>query len=71
MKRLLTAFLVLLAASSPAFAVDPAPQDEITIAAVGDIMLGGRAEPFLNEFGPDYPFAEARAGPGKCGHRGR
>jgi poly-gamma-glutamate capsule biosynthesis protein CapA/YwtB (metallophosphatase superfamily) len=58
MKRILTAFLILLAASSPAFAADPVPQDEITIAAVGDIMLGGRAEPFLNEFGPGYPFAE-------------
>ncbi len=34
------------------------PLEEITIAAVGDLMLGGRVEPFLKEFGPDYPFAE-------------
>ncbi len=33
-------------------------QDEITIAAVGDLMLGGRVEPFLKEFGPDYPFTD-------------
>jgi poly-gamma-glutamate capsule biosynthesis protein CapA/YwtB (metallophosphatase superfamily) len=58
MKRLLTAFLVLLAASSSALAADEVPQDEITVAAVGDIMLGGRAEPFLIEFGPGYPFTE-------------
>lgn len=32
------------------------PQNEFTIAAVGDIMLGGRAEPFLKEHGPGYPF---------------
>ncbi len=31
-------------------------EDELTIAAVGDLMLGGRTEPFLNELGPDYPF---------------
>ena len=32
------------------------PVEEITIAAVGDLMLGGRAEPFLEQFGPDYPY---------------
>lgn len=30
--------------------------DEITIAAVGDIMLGHRAEPYLTREGPSYPF---------------
>jgi poly-gamma-glutamate synthesis protein (capsule biosynthesis protein) len=39
----------------PALA-EEAPQDEFTIAAVGDIMLGGRAEPYLREHGPAYPF---------------
>ena len=58
MKRILTAFLILLAALSTAFAAGQKPGDEITIAAVGDIMLGGRAEPFLREFGPGYPFTE-------------
>ena len=32
------------------------PPDEITIAAVGDIMLGHRAEPYLTREGPAYPF---------------
>ncbi len=31
---------------------------DITIAAVGDIMLGGRTAPFLRQFGPDYPFRD-------------
>ncbi|MGE5807564.1 MAG: CapA family protein, partial [Nitrospirota bacterium] len=57
MKKFLTVFLVLLAASSSALA-GQSPQDKITVAAVGDIMLGGRAEPFLIEFGPGYPFTE-------------
>ncbi len=39
--------------------VQAAPQqEEITIAAVGDIMLGGKAGPFLRQFGPDYPFRD-------------
>jgi poly-gamma-glutamate capsule biosynthesis protein CapA/YwtB (metallophosphatase superfamily) len=33
----------------------PAPRD-LTIAAVGDIMLGGTATPELARFGYDYPF---------------
>ena len=48
-------FTVLLAFVAPA-ASDQPVQDEITIAAVGDLMLGGRVEPFLKESGPDYPF---------------
>ncbi len=55
MKKLLTSFLIVLATAAPALADDP-PQEEITIAAVGDLMLGGRTEPFLKEFGPEYPF---------------
>jgi poly-gamma-glutamate capsule biosynthesis protein CapA/YwtB (metallophosphatase superfamily) len=51
--------LVLTGISKPVTAVEqPSQQEEITIAAVGDLMLGGRAEPYLNEFGPDYPFTE-------------
>ncbi len=35
--------------------------DEITIAAVGDLMFGGRTEPFLKKYGPDYPFRDVRS----------
>jgi len=51
---------LLVAFSLPALAADPLPQDQITIAAVGDLMLGNRTEPFLKEFGPAYPFGEVR-----------
>ena len=51
------AFTLLFACAIPAVADDPLT-DELTIAAVGDLMLGGRAEPFLKKFGPDYPFAD-------------
>lgn len=46
---------VLLAAAGTAADRQP-PSDEITIAAVGDIMLGHRAEPYLTREGPGYPF---------------
>jgi poly-gamma-glutamate synthesis protein (capsule biosynthesis protein) len=46
---------VLLAAAGSAAEQQP-PPDEITIAAVGDIMLGHRAEPYLTREGPGYPF---------------
>jgi len=36
------------------------PTDEITIAAVGDLMLGGRAEPFLSQMGAEYPFLDVQ-----------
>src|SRR5690606_27509356 len=36
-------------------AQDNAPR-VLTVAAVGDIMLGGTAEPELRRFGYDYPF---------------
>jgi len=45
----------LLAAAGTAAEQQP-PPDEITIAAVGDIMLGHRAEPYLTQEGPGYPF---------------
>ena len=57
MKIFVVTFTLLLAFVTPAAADQPV-QDEITIAAVGDLMLGGRAEPFLKEFGPDYPFTD-------------
>ncbi len=56
MSKFFITFTLVLALVIPAAAAEQAVQDEITIAAVGDIMLGGRAEPFLKEFGPDYPF---------------
>jgi poly-gamma-glutamate synthesis protein (capsule biosynthesis protein) len=46
---------VLLAATGTAADRQP-PHDEVTIAAVGDIMLGHRAGPYLAREGPDYPF---------------
>jgi poly-gamma-glutamate capsule biosynthesis protein CapA/YwtB (metallophosphatase superfamily) len=57
MKKLLAALSLVLVCALPV-AADPRQPEEITIAAVGDLMLGGRTEPFLKEFGPDYPFAE-------------
>jgi poly-gamma-glutamate synthesis protein (capsule biosynthesis protein) len=54
---LIFAWALFLAA--PDAAADPAPREEcITIGAVGDLMLGNRTEPFLKEFGPDYPFGD-------------
>lgn len=59
MNTIVTAFTLVLFLAAPAAAADPAPLEEcITIGAVGDLMLGNRTEPFLREFGPDYPFAE-------------
>ena len=57
MKMFAVTFTLLLAFVAPAAADQPV-QDEITIAAVGDLMLGGRAESFLKEFGPGYPFSD-------------
>lgn len=39
----------------------PTIADEVTVAAVGDIMLGGTAAPELAKFGYDYPFEHVRA----------
>ncbi len=58
MKIFVVTFSLVLALIIPAAAAEQPVQDEITIAAVGDLMLGGRAEPLLKEFGPDYPFAD-------------
>lgn len=32
----------------------------LSLVAVGDIMLGGRSRPFINEFGSNYPFQAVR-----------
>jgi poly-gamma-glutamate capsule biosynthesis protein CapA/YwtB (metallophosphatase superfamily) len=58
MNKFFVTFTLVLALGIHAAAAEQPAQDEITIAAVGDLMLGGRAEPFLKEFGPDYPFAD-------------
>ena len=63
MKKQILLLVLLLACPLPAAAEDapqqkPIAEEELVIAAVGDLMLGGRAEPFLREFGPDYPFRE-------------
>lgn len=61
MKKLFVLIITLLAFAVPAAASEPAlADDSFTIAAVGDLMLGNRTEPFLKEFGPDYPFAEVK-----------
>ena len=53
-----TGFLAAALLTAPALAQDrpAAPEAVITIAAVGDIMLGHRAEPYLVKEGPAYPF---------------
>jgi poly-gamma-glutamate capsule biosynthesis protein CapA/YwtB (metallophosphatase superfamily) len=60
MKNFVLVLLAGLALQPAALAADiqPKPAEEITIAAVGDLMLGGKTEPFLTEFGPDYPFRD-------------
>jgi poly-gamma-glutamate capsule biosynthesis protein CapA/YwtB (metallophosphatase superfamily) len=55
-KKFVVAFMLVFALVPFATAADQPVQGEITIAAVGDLMLGGRAEPFLMKYGPDYPF---------------
>ena len=37
-----------------------APVEEFRIAAVGDIMLGGTAQPEMQKYGYDYPFDKTR-----------
>ncbi len=59
MRSFLLFLLAAAIAAAPASAAPaaPAPEDqELTIAAVGDIMLGHRAYPWLEKEGPDYPF---------------
>ncbi len=65
MKKTVASFLTAitaLALASFALAAEPtaAQPEEITIAAVGDIMLGHRTEPVLKKFGPQYPFVEVQ-----------
>ena len=66
MKKPFALFVLLIVIALPAAAGDQPPPDELTIAAVGDLMLGNRTEPFLREFGPDYPFAEVMPFLGKA-----
>lgn len=49
---------ILIVTLSAAADQQPEALDEFTLAAVGDLMLGNRTEPFLKQFGPDYPFTE-------------
>ena len=59
MQKKLIAFALIVATGVPAFGAEQQlPPHDLTIAAVGDLMLGGRAEPFLNQEGPDYPFRD-------------
>lgn len=57
MKKILLLVFLFFVVVGPASAIEP-PEEEITIAAVGDLMLGGRTGPFLEQYGPDYPFRE-------------
>ncbi|MBN2201571.1 CapA family protein, partial [bacterium] len=41
-------------------AAAPARKTFMTVAAVGDVMLAGSALPFIERFGPDYPFDSTR-----------
>lgn len=55
----LLAGLCLLASCSrqtPLYSPEQAPEDSITLVAVGDIMLGGTAEEIMLINGYDYPF---------------
>ena len=50
---------IQLTNSLPAITLNNKIKPKITrISAVGDIMLGGTAEPLLNEHGYDYPFEQ-------------
>lgn len=53
----LLAGILLAAAGAPAAGLDASAAGELTIAAVGDIMLGHRAAPWLTREGPGYYFA--------------
>jgi poly-gamma-glutamate synthesis protein (capsule biosynthesis protein) len=66
MKTILAIIASLCVSITIAAAADTSLHDEITIAAVGDLMLGGRTEPFLKEFGPAYPFTEVMPTLGKA-----
>ncbi len=57
MIRLCVILCLLLIPAVPA-AAEELREEELTIAAVGDIMLGGRTGPYLERHGPDYPFRD-------------
>jgi poly-gamma-glutamate capsule biosynthesis protein CapA/YwtB (metallophosphatase superfamily) len=59
MNRLCAILYLLLIPAFPV-AAEELREEELTIAAVGDIMLGGRTEPYLEQHGPDYPFRVLR-----------
>ncbi|MFA5072854.1 MAG: CapA family protein [Nitrospirota bacterium] len=59
-KILLVACLIGINAL-PAGSEEQVSPDEITLVAVGDIMLGGRTIPFLKKFGPEYPFVNVKS----------
>ncbi|MHB8727484.1 MAG: CapA family protein [Sulfuricaulis sp.] len=48
------------APSASSSAKPGAPAEEFSIAAVGDIMLGGTAQPEMQKYGYDYPFDRTR-----------
>jgi poly-gamma-glutamate capsule biosynthesis protein CapA/YwtB (metallophosphatase superfamily) len=52
--------LAIMLSATTGLAVEQPAQEDITIAAVGDLMLGGRTGPYLKEFGPAYPFADVK-----------
>lgn len=59
MKKFVIILILAIVLAPGIMRADPSvPEECITIGAVGDLMLGNRAEPFLKEFGPAYPFAE-------------
>lgn len=53
--RALILILLMLPCHASAGPVEQEP-GVVTIAAVGDIMLGHRAEPYLEKYSPGYPF---------------
>jgi poly-gamma-glutamate capsule biosynthesis protein CapA/YwtB (metallophosphatase superfamily) len=60
LRTALSFVLLSLALPVSAHAADPVPpaaETRLTIAAVGDIMLGHRAGPWVRRKGPAYPFA--------------
>jgi poly-gamma-glutamate capsule biosynthesis protein CapA/YwtB (metallophosphatase superfamily) len=59
--RVITAVFLLAASTARLSAQDPARAGRITIAAVGDVMLGGSMAATVRERGPDYPFDRTRA----------
>ncbi len=59
MRATLSAFLLAVCAAHP-FAEDPNRPGRITIAAVGDVMLGGSMAAMLAESGADHPFDRTR-----------